>query len=267
MNKFAKDMLMARYGGRGDGRNPYGSRGGYVTSRRPRRDRDMEDYGEDYARGGRGGRGGRRGGGRGGRDYADYDMERGGRDYGDYDMRRRDYGDDEEDMRRRDYGDMGEDYRRRDYGDYDMRRQDYGEDMRRWDEENYDMRYRDYGDYRRGRDYGETEYGKLSKKDMEEWKKNIMNADGSHGEHFKKEQVEQMTKQMGLNVDKMGGLDVFLMTMNMMYSDYCSVAKKFGVDRPEYYAELAKAFLEDKDSTSQGEEKLWVYYKTIVEKE
>ena len=40
-------------GGRGrdramDGRNPYGSRGGDVTSRRSRRDRAMEDYGYDY---------------------------------------------------------------------------------------------------------------------------------------------------------------------------------------------------------------------------
>lgn len=58
---------------RGDGRNPYGSRGGYVTSRRPRgRDRGYEDGGyyegnfrgttRDYA----------------GRDYDDYN------DYGDY---------------------------------------------------------------------------------------------------------------------------------------------------------------------------------------
>ena len=71
MNKFVKDMLMSQSRRSGDGRNPYGSRGGYVTSRRPRgRDRDMGDmemYGMpkgDYRR-----------------DYGDYesrDMRRGG---------------------------------------------------------------------------------------------------------------------------------------------------------------------------------------------
>jgi hypothetical protein len=54
------------------------------------------------------------------------------------------------------------------------------------------------------------------------------------------------------------------MTMNMMYADYCSVAKKYGVDRPEYYADLAKAFLHDKDYKGTPEEKLWYYYNCIV---
>ena len=53
-----------------DGRNPYGSRGGYVTTRRPgRRDRAERDY-ADYERGNRQGR-----------DYADYERGRQGRDY------------------------------------------------------------------------------------------------------------------------------------------------------------------------------------------
>ena len=55
--------------------------------------------------------------------------------------------------------------------------------------------------------------------------------------------------------------------MNMMYSDYCKVAKKYGVDRPEYYADLAKAFLRDKDFDGKPEEKLYIYYKAIVEKD
>ena len=68
MNRFVKDMLMSQSRRSGDGRNPYGSRGGYVSSRRPRgRDRDMEDYGMpkgDYRRGAMPPM----------RDYADYDM-------------------------------------------------------------------------------------------------------------------------------------------------------------------------------------------------
>ena len=106
MNRFVKDMLMSqsrRSGGR-DERNPYGSRGGYVSSRRPRgRDRDMEDYGMpkgDYRRGGMPPM----------RDYDDYDMrgDMRGRDYADYEM---------QDMRGRDYADYGMDYGMRDYGE------------------------------------------------------------------------------------------------------------------------------------------------------
>ena len=191
--RFVKDMLMSQYRRR-DGRNPYGSRGGYVRS-----DRTMEDY-----------------------------SRMGRRDYGeDYNM---DY------PRRRD----------RDYNDYD-----YG----------YHEGYiRDYG-------HDDKEYGRLSKKDYEEWGRKLKNSDGTHGEHFHKEHAEQIAKRAGINVDSIGGEEVFAMAMNMMYADYCSVAKKYGVDRPEFYADLAKAFLHDKDYKGEPEEKLWLYYKCIAEDE
>jgi hypothetical protein len=215
MNKFVKDMLMAqsrRSGGR-DERNPYGSRGGYVTSRSPRRDRDMDDYGMPKG------------------DYRRY----GGamppmRDYNDYDMR----------------GDM----RGRDYGDYEM----------------HDMRGRDYADYGMDygmRDYGEMEYGKMSHKDIENWKRHMKNQDGTMGEHFKKEQVMQAARQIGVNPEEYGE-HIFPLVMNMMYSDYCAVAKKFGLDRPDFYAEMAKAFLNDKDFSGEPEEKVWLYYQCIA---
>jgi len=89
MNKYMRIMR--------DGRNPYGSRGGYVSPRRPmmrRGDRGDYGYDQEYARNGRGDR------------ENDYGM-RGG-DYG-HDMRGGDYG---YDMR----GDMRGDMR---YDDYD----------------------------------------------------------------------------------------------------------------------------------------------------
>ena len=240
--RFVEDMLRAKYGRMQDGRNPYGSRGGYVVSSRGRRDRAMEDYGdygEDYARGGRGGSRSGRGGSRS--DYG-YDY-RGGMDYG-YDMasgRDRESRDYEEDMRGRDY--------HYPYGmPYGMPPMDYG----------YDMRGRDYGDDE------EMQYGKMSKKDFEKWGKMLENEDGTRGEHFKKEQAEQIAKQMGIDVHSLGGAEVFAMTMNMEYSDLCNVARKYGVDRPEYYADLAKAFLHDKDYKGNPEEKLWLYYKCII---
>lgn len=216
MNRFVKDMLMAQSRRGGDGRNPYGSRGGYVTSRSPRRDRGMDDYGMPKG------------------DYRRY----GGamppmRDYDDYDMR----------------GDM----RDRDYADYEM----------------HDMRGRDYADYGMDygmRDYGEMEYGKMSHKDIEKWKKHLKNQDGTTGEHFKHDQVMQAARQIGVNPEEYGE-HIFPLVMNMMYSDYCAVARKFGLDRPDFYAEMAKAFLNDKDFGGEPEEKVFLYYKCIAEQE
>lgn len=53
------------------------------------------------------------------------------------------------------------------------------------------------------------------------------------------------------------------MTMNMMYSDYYPVAVEFGLNRPEFYAALAKAFLLDKDGPGP-EQKLMAYYEHIA---
>ena len=48
----------------------------------------------------------------------------------------------------------------------------------------------------------------------------------------------------------------------MIYSDYVKVAKKFGVgDKIDFYVDMAKAFLDDKDA---GPDKLAKYYKYIV---
>lgn len=153
--------------------------------------------------------------------------------------------------------DYGEDYARggrRDRADYG---EDYGWDMARG--------RRDYGeDYARGRDYGEPEM--FSHKDMETWKSMMRNEDGSRGEHFRKEQCKHAGEQAGVDIEEFGE-DIFCLAMNMMYSDYCKVAKKYGVDRPEYYADLAKAFLRDKDFDGKPEEKLYLYYKCIVEKD
>jgi hypothetical protein len=183
------------------------------------------------------------------------------RDYGE------DYGDDYARGGRRDRADYSEDYgwdmargrrdRGEDYGGDYARGKDreYGEDMRRGDRASYN-------DYRR--DYGEPEM--FSHKDMETWKSMMRNEDGSRGEHFRKEQCKHAGEQAGVDIEEFGE-DIFCLAMNMMYSDYCKVAKKYGVDRPEYYADLAKAFLRDKDFDGKPEEKLYLYYKCIVEKD
>ena len=52
--------------------------------------------------------------------------------------------------------------------------------------------------------------------------------------------------------------------MNMMYSDYFPTAARFGIDKPEFYAELARDFLLDPDGGG-GLKKLTEYYRGIVE--
>lgn len=52
--------------------------------------------------------------------------------------------------------------------------------------------------------------------------------------------------------------------MNMMYSDYCTVATKYGIGSPEFYGDMAKAFLFDKDAKSPNA-KMSAYYYGIVD--
>lgn len=150
------------------------------------------------------------------------------------------------------YGIGGSEYYRR---DRDMR--DYDErDMRGYDMRGYDRDMRDYAD---------MDMGRFTEREMEMWKREMKNADGSMGEHFSKEQVEQTAQKIGVNPAEFGK-GVFCMAMNMMFSDYVGVARRHGVDKPEFYADMAKAFLDDKDYRGMPEEKLYTYYKCIAEK-
>ena len=78
------------------------------------------------------------------------------------------------------------------------------------------------------------------------------------GEKFKPEMAEQMRTAHCPGCEKWE----FYTAINMMYSDYCEVAKKLGVDRTDFYALMAKSFLEDKDA---GPHKLQKYMMTIPE--
>lgn len=239
-----------------DGRNPYGSRGGYVvSSRRGRRDRAM-DRGMDY--------------GYDGRDYRGGDYE--------YDSRQNDRAYSREDMARgrRDYESMGQS---------DMARYDYG-DIRRGRDGHYPMvqgympieamgRFTGYwgepeSDYARGgrRDYGYDyagDYGEtLSREELEHWKKKLMKEiDEKDKQFFSKESIMNKAKQMGLKFDKYNEEELEVATL-MVYTDYC---KTLGTSNMDLYLRLAKDWLEDDDVAVKGGEKLAVYYDCIVSDE
>ena len=109
------------------------------------------------------------------------------------------------------------------------------------------------------REHETDEKVKFDEHKAKEWVGRMKNNDGTTGEHFKAEQTEQMRNAHCPDCDKME----FWAAMNMMYSDYCDVAKKMNIDRPDFYAPMAKAFLMDKDA---GEGKLARYMKYIAEK-
>ena len=99
----------------------------------------------------------------------------------------------------------------------------------------------------------------LTHDEAEEWCDSMVNADGTKGAHWTMEQTEQVASQRGITCDKTD----FWAVMNMMYSDFNKVAKNHAVDTPGFYADMAKAFLEDTDAVDG---KAYVYWDCITDK-
>lgn len=260
MNRYARDYMRMR-----DGRNPYGSAGGYITRTRPRgRDRAMNedmarggrgrgrDYnmGEDYARNGRMmSMGGRDRAMQGndytyGNDYAEYNRGQSNRDYAEYDMGRNSMDYEQSRQSGRDYADMEDGH----YGNY-----------RPVEAMGYFNGYYDMGsDYEMGRDGAY----KLSSKDIKKWEKGLENADGTKGKKWDTDQIRQVAQQHGIRFEEYSP-ELLTAVANMLYSDYCKV---LGADMM-LYVKMAKAFLEDDDFEGEPEEKAMLYYKCIVSKD
>jgi hypothetical protein len=226
MNDFAKRMLSDRMRNK-DGRNPYGSKGGYVDSNYDSRGyKNMNMSSQDGW-------------------YDDirrfpnmYNLEYPDREY-----------------------EEGYEERLAKQREKDSRRyEDQNNDMysRKYNGINNDMSSRRYGTF----DY-ETEDGhfeKLTSKDIKKWNKMLENADGTRGPKFEQDKVKQVAQMLGV---KMEDYDIETLTMatNMLYSDYCKI---LGNDLA-VYVKMARAFLEDDDFDGEPAEKLMLYYKCIVE--
>ena len=251
-----RDYLMRR-----DGRNPYGSRGGYVDTR----------GGMDYARNDYNYSNREYDSRRGDRAYSQSDYERNGRDYEQYrqpDMAHGNYRDMREDYARgRDrayYNEMDGHYSRGGstyypieamgtFNGYYGMPEDYASGGRR------DYRS-DYG-YDYAGDYGET----LSHKEIEKWNKKLMKeVEEKDKQFFSKESISRKAQQMGIKFDKYNEDELAVATA-MMYTDYCMALKPFVGANMDVYVKLADAFLNDKDASVKGGEKLAIYHDCIVE--
>ena len=84
----------------------------------------------------------------------------------------------------------------------------------------------------------------LTMDDAKKWTAKMQNADGTTGAHWTPDQTSTVMAQKGFVFDKPD----FFAAINMMYSDYCGVAKTYGIDNANFYADLSAAFLHDKDA-------------------
>ena len=98
---------------------------------------------------------------------------------------------------------------------------------------------------------------RMTREMAERWTDEMENADGSHGPHWDYETVKKTMEQKGIKCE----INDFFPVLNAMYSDYAPVAKKYGVDKVDFYVDLAKAFIDDPDA---GEGKTWSYFTQVV---
>lgn len=111
--------------------------------------------------------------------------------------------------------------------------------------------------------HDEAEESYLSESDAAEWMEHLINEDGTHGARWSITQTSAVAEGMGIRFQHISDYE-WNAAMNMIYSDYFAVAKKYSVDVPEFYACLAKAFLFDKDAPDP-KAKIGAYYHGIVD--
>lgn len=104
---------------------------------------------------------------------------------------------------------------------------------------------------------GET----FTKEDALYWVEHMENSDGTTGAQWTMDETSAMAKSMGVYLPAC----IWFAAVNMMRSDYCMVARKHGVDKPEFYADMAQAFLFDKDA-GEPKEKISAYYHCVAGK-
>lgn len=110
-----------------------------------------------------------------------------------------------------------------------------------------------------GEDWEDVHEEHMSRELAEKWAHMMKNEDGSTGGKWSMEQTTNILKSYGWNLQPAE----FYVVMNAMYSDFVNVAKANGIDKPEFYASMARAWLMDKDAEPG---KAMRYYEHIVKK-
>lgn len=161
--------------------------------------------------------------------------------------------------RRNRYRDMPEEYYTPDAEDYKRPESVYGAF---WMEGEHDH----HQHQERGQSWEEEDEGQrtqsMDKEMAHEWVESMKGSDPSHphGPRWKADEVKLYAQRAGFPAEGNKFYE-FWAVMNAMYSDYYEVGKKYGVNNPEFYADLAKGFLNDKDAVKN---KAQIYFDCIV---
>ena len=101
--------------------------------------------------------------------------------------------------------------------------------------------------------------GGFDKQTAMEWVEHMEDKEGVKGGQYSWHQAQQYGRNLGIVGEER--LIEFYAAMNAMYSDFRPAAKKYGVDKPEFYAMMAKCFIEDPDAV---EDKVEAYYQHVA---
>ena len=101
-----------------------------------------------------------------------------------------------------------------------------------------------------------TSFKQVDEHQAMEWVSEMKSESGKPMPMYRIDDTEDHRKTLCPDCDKWE----FFVAMNAMYADYQPAAVKCGADRPDFYAMLAKLFLEDKDA---GQHKLQKYMMAI----
>lgn len=128
-----------------------------------------------------------------------------------------------------------------------------------WDDDGWERRHGKNGEHE-----GMRHAEEMDKETAERWVKSMTNEDAAHpkGGRWKPEELKPLAQKVGIPTEG-GKFWEFYAVANALYSDYSEVAKKYGVTSPEFYASMAKAWMEDADAV---EDKTAMYYECIVKK-
>ena len=108
------------------------------------------------------------------------------------------------------------------------------------------------------------DHHKMTREMAEEWVESMEGSDPAkpHGAKWSMDQVKPIATKYGIPTEGEKFFE-FWAVMNAMYSDYYPVAKKYNTLTPDFFADLAMAFISDKDAVKN---KAAVYYECIVDK-
>lgn len=101
----------------------------------------------------------------------------------------------------------------------------------------------------------------LTREEAEKWVRGMKSEDGKTGARWELRDVQKYAGNYGVKDDE---VIEFYAVLNALASDYGKVARKYGVDRMEFWAEMAKAFMHDKDAVPN---KVRMYYECIAKKD